>query len=245
MLFRSLLAAVVLSSSGAVRADGQLPPIAPGPHSLMVRGWYGEEEMHPWDAEYSMDDTVVEGTPALRMSYNSRRPEGRWLFRFETTWEPRTGRMISADWNNDGRVMSRCNVRLRDGHLTGSSSNSAELTPLSVTGDVIPDWALGGYLARRKLAAGDTVRVSLVRCLTVRGADALELVPFAGVVESVTAKRGIGGPMVDAWRVQAPGLKAAGVTIAKSDGLVLHTRTIQGSVGYSEDTYVGGVTSSP
>ena len=47
------------------------------------------------------------------------------------------------------------------------------------------------------------------------------------------------GPTVDAWNIQSAGSPGAGATIAESDRLVLHTRTIQGSVEYSEDTYVG------
>ena len=217
-------------------AQAQLTPVRypAGHHELAVRGWFQGEEMEPWEAEYSIGDTLVDGKPALRATYNSRRLGDKWVYHYVATWTPRGD--VTARWVNGRPEPNSCDLSAAAGRISGKTS-SGGAPSASFTGTAIPDFALGAYVSTLSLDDGATVQLTVFRCLA--GAqNSVVMNQFNGTVRSGKARRGW-GDWEPAWIVEGSKEYPARITIAKSDRLVLHTITIQGSVGRSEDSFVG------
>lgn len=227
---------VVAALLSASVAQAQLTPVRypAGHHELAVRGWFHGEEMEPWEAEYSVGDTVVDGKPARRATYNSRRVGDTWAYRFVASWTPNGE--VTARWVNGRPQPSTCDLRAAAGSIEGKTS-SGGMPSVSYSGSAIPDFALGAYISTLALEDGATVKLTVFRCLPGTGNNVVTH-QFSGTVRTGKARRGW-GDWEPAWIVDGTKDYPARVTIAKSDRLVLHTITVQGSVGRSEDSFVG------
>jgi hypothetical protein len=234
------LSVIIASLAVSSITQAQLTPTTnrfpAGKHELAVRGWFQGEEMEPWDAEYSVADTLMNGRPALRVTYNSRRTGDRWNYQFVASWTSKGE--VDARWVNARPQPNSCDLTAANGRITGQTS-SGSVMPVPFTGSAIPDFALGAYVATLPLDEGAVVKLVVFRC-TSGAANQVMMHNFTGTVRSGQARRGW-GDWEPAWIVEGSKDYPSRITIAKSDRVVLHTRTVQGNVGHSEDSYVGTV----
>jgi hypothetical protein len=144
--------------------------------------------------------------------------------------------MASREMGRGRRANSECHLTVAKGEVSGRSLQSAALAPQKVSGPVIVDFALGAWLAGQELGAGDTVRVSVVKCAGANGPDVIEVLPYAAVVREATFARAAGAAAEPAWELEPVGSYGFGAIVARNDRAVLRATTPQGSVGHSIDS---------
>ena len=225
--------AVAVAALACVRpADGQSPDTLAGKYH--VRGFYQDEEMPPWQAALLVRDSTLEGAKGTQVRYRSRLVGGKWLFDYVAVWTS-TGTM-RARLLGDGRAgKSMCELSYAAGTIEGIS-DQGPLTSKAASGAVIPDFAIGGYLSTLNANAGDTVRVTIARCLPQFGAAGITLVPFVGVVRATTYASTSGAVAEAAWEIKGGTEYPAEALIRRRDRMLLSLRIPQGTDAYSIDT---------
>jgi hypothetical protein len=207
----------------------------PSTRSYGVRAWFQGEEMLPWESELTVTDTAVDGGAAVHVHYRSRFVEGRWLFDDVAVWTA-NGSWTAKSVGKGRRGDSSCDLVANAGRVTGSTHVTKELTPRITTERTIPSFAFAAWLSRQELRGGDTVRVTVIRCVPQNGTDAIEAMPFVGTVSAVNWSRAPGAAAEDAWQVEPASDYGGGAIIAKRDRSILRFTTPQGTVGYSIDS---------
>src|SRR6185436_4917231 len=110
-------------------------------------------------------------------------------------------------------------------------------TPVDVTGQAIPDFAVGAALALKPLADGDTIRLTVFRCLPQWNAKAIVTKSLVAVVKSAEASRGAGQSSEPVWQIEGLEPYRMTVRVAKRDRQVLSFTIPEGSVGYQTQTF--------
>ena len=219
---------VVLLALPLLRVESQNAP-GRGTFAYQSRGFFQCDEMETWTAEISVRDTIIGARRAFVMTQRSRFDEGRYRFIQSFAWSDSTPLHV-AMVGHGRRAETECTVDFASGQATARSG--PEVLGSGAAG--IPDFALGAYLSSRALRAGDTLRVTVIRCIP--GAPR----PFTStMVTAVVSERpfeGTNGTSTPAWSI-AGGAEYPFVTyVGKADRVVLSNRLPQGSVGYQIDT---------
>lgn len=231
-----LRVALMLVSVPQSNVHAQHGALAPSTNQYAVRGIFEGTELDPWQSQLTIADTVILSMPAYRATHESRRDGNRFLFTATATWRREGSASTVMYWSNGGRAPSTCFLEQHGAQLKGVIAGQPIERALADARDAIPDFALGAYLAMRAFGAGDTVKVSVVRCLP--GAiTQLEARDVPLIIHSDTATRGGGAPE-EAWFIDSAGLYDIKVWIAKSDRTVLRVELPQGQMGHSIETIV-------
>ena len=175
-----------------------------------------------------------------RFVYSSRPTDDGYRFVYSALWRG-DGRLARAEWKNRGRMPGSCVVKVDGERVGGELGDGTRITVgslASLTGAIVPDFALGAYLASRPLAAGDSVRLTVLRCDPHRGPEAIQFTAASGVVRDTTDAAAAGAAPVPALVVLGASDYAFRAVIARRDGVLLRTVTPQGSVGWSGDRLV-------
>jgi hypothetical protein len=231
------LAVLFLAGSHALSSQAAPHTMPAGRHEYVVRGFFQGDEMEPWASELSVADTTIGGERGVRALYRSRQTDAGWLYTFSAAWS-RQSPVVRAEWINGGQMPGRCSVAMEHGELTGRLDDGTVPAPVRVADYAVTDFAIGAYLAARPLAARDTIRLTMFRCLPVRGVDAIESQPIVSVVRDGEESRGGMGQPEPVWIVEGDKTYPFVAVIAKRDRLLLRSVTPQGSVGYSTESYV-------
>lgn len=230
--FASLVATTLLaiSSAGPLCSQPLSQRLPPGTHEYLVRGWYQDIAMEPWASTLSAADTTVASTPGWRVTYRARQAGDGFLYTYTAIWGP-ASTIMRATWVMAGHAQGTCNVVEDSGELTGTLDDGTIPTPVRVTGSLVPDFAIGAYLASRPLAVGDSIPLTLFRCMPLNGRAAIEAWPVVGVVGRGEEARGSEGTPEPAWIVDAGKDKGFVAVIAMSDRMLLRLETPQGPTG--------------
>ena len=129
--------------------------------------------MEPWASTLSASDTTVERAPGMRVTYNTRQAGDGFLYTYTAVWSPATD-IVHATWVMAGHAQGTCNVTANKGELTGTLDDGIIPTPVRAAGSMVPDFAIGAYLAGRPPAAGDSIPLTLFRCMPLNGRSAIE-----------------------------------------------------------------------
>ena len=234
------LVAVTMILAAAHSLAAQSPPVSmpAGSHVYNVRGFYQGDEMDPWTSELFVGDTTFGNDRGVRTVYQSRESGGSYQYSSSASWSV-LAPVLRAEWINGGQPSnSSCSLLLERGALTGKLGDGSSVASARVAGAAVPDFAIGAFLASRTLAAGDTIKLTMLRCHPERGGSAGESQQIVGVVKGGEEKRGFADHAEPVWIVEGDKNYSFVAVIAKSDHMLLRSVTPQGSVGYSVDSYV-------
>jgi hypothetical protein len=201
--------------------------------------------MAPWKADLEIRDTTVNGARHIVLQHRYVHDVLPSRFDYSVIMTADARSTVSAEWINGGREPSRCMLSIASDSIRGTVrigdvlTRDVKLKSLPLSGDAAPDFAIGPAVALRSLADGDTIRLTIVRCLPQRNDAAITLTPFVGVVASGQAPRAAGAPDEAVWNVVGGGDYPASVTIAKSDRQVFTVTIPQGTVGSQTESYRG------
>jgi hypothetical protein len=210
--------------------------LARGVQQYRVQGFYDGGEMEPWESELSVADTTLGPDAAVRVKYEARRQGAGFLFTYAAIWKRDDAAQTRMTWSGRGRVPSACTLERSGDQIVGQINDTPVAAPVTARLALVPDFALGAYLATRAVQSSDSLRVSVVRCLP--GARTpIEVHEVRLHVKSDSAARGEAG-LEPAWLVQGPSDYAIKVWVAKSDHQILRSEIPQGVHGYSLETYL-------
>ena len=227
-----LLATLLCAETTGAQSKLSVPA---GQHHYVVTGSMNGDAMDPWTSRLSVSDTTRDNQSLVNIHYDSRESPSGFLYAYSAAMNVDATR-VRAEWIGNGHVPSTCALQLERGNITGRVNESVVPTPKSVTGSAVPDFAIGAYLSTRPLAAGDTIRFTMFRCLAHRGLGAIDIVPAVGTLVDSVATRAASSASEPVWSVSGSASYPFAAVIAKRDRMVLRTRTPQGTVGYSTDT---------
>ncbi len=233
---RIAVACLVLAASQPLVSQPSSPALPPGTHEYLVRGWYQDIAMEPWSSTLSARDTTVDGATGTRATYRARQSGDGWLYTYTALWSS-VSPSVRATWVMAGHAQGTCHVVADKGELTGTLDDGTIPTPVRATGTMVPDFAIGAYLAGRTLTAGDTILLTLFRCMPLNGRSAIEAWPVVGVVSTGAETRGAAGQPEPAWIVDAGKDRGFTVVLAVRDRMLLRLETPQGPTGLMTEAY--------
>jgi hypothetical protein len=213
-----------------------------GVHLYRVAGTYQGQQMEPWNAQYELRDTTIDGDAWFTLVHFTPRPMQNATFTYTVRWKKSNSATMVAHYENRGRVRDDCHVTIAPGKITGSINEDLATTPLvpvDVQGTVIPDFAAGSLVALRTLADGDTVRFTSIKCLPYFKDKAITTKPFVGIVRTADVPRTVDARPEPAWVIEGGASYHMVIKIAKRDRQVLELTIPEGSVGEQTLAYAG------
>jgi hypothetical protein len=238
-----IIAAAVLCSTLAYTAPAQLTrEPASGAFAYRITGIFQGQPMAPWRGQFETRDTTLSDKPAVLVSHLVLRPEQNASFLLNAAWTKAPGEtFIRID--NRGREPNQCSLRVAADRatatITGGLDRALEATPVVLKGDVVADFAIGQWLAARRFSDGDTIRVTIIRCLPQFREKAITTLPFVGIVKSGDRPRLPDGPNEPAWIIEGRPDYPMIVMLSKRDRQVLSLTIPQGTVGVETLEFLG------
>jgi hypothetical protein len=238
-----VIAAAVLCSTLCSTARAQLTrDPAAGAFSYRITGVFQGQPMAPWRGQFETRDTTVSDKPALLVSYLVLRPEQNASFLLNAAWTKAPGETVIRI-DNRGRQPNQCSLRVASdratGTITGGLDPAVEAKPVELKGDVVADFAMGHWVAARRISEGDTIRATIIRCLPQFREGAIATLPFAGIVKSGERPRLPDGPNEPAWIIEGRPDYPMVIVLAKRDKQLLSLTIPQGTVGSETLEFLG------
>lgn len=237
MLVRYLYLLLAALLPGVVSAQGSLLKPPSGTQEYGVRGFYDGGEMEPWTSSLTVSDSTIGERAAVRAVYSSRFENGQYQFVHSASWLRADARQMQMKWNNGGHSVSSCSLSVENARLTGNVSSIGTIAPIVLSQTAVPDFALGAYFATLQLQDGDSLRITVVRCLPDVEGNPVQTLDITFKVRKATESRG-DLKAQSAWLLEGSGSYPFKTWISTEDRMVLKMFTPQGSVGHSEDTFV-------
>jgi hypothetical protein len=216
--------------------------LPPGVHLYRVAGTYQGQQMEPWNTQYELRDTVIDGDGWLSLVHFTPRPMQNATFTYTARWKKSSPGTMVVHYENRGRTRDDCELTIASGKITGVAKTDLATTPLvpaEAPGVVMPDFAAASLLALRTLANGDTIRFTSVKCLPYFKEKAITTKPFVGVVRSADVPRTVDAKPEPAWVIEGAESYRMIIRIAKSDRQVLEFTIPEGVGGEQTQAYAG------
>ena len=231
-----LVIAICFCAFWFARSAGAQTP--PGKYGYVVTGVAEGEEMAPWRSVTTLSDTVIAGHRTLGVRYQSRESLNGFLFDY-TTFLNAGGVVGMTRWVGMSHRPATCTVQITDGSAAGTLNEGQVLTSRRLSGPAVPEFAAASYVALQRLADGDTIRFTSIRCLPFRGAEAIDVHLFAGVVKSDVTNRAGPASAEPTWVITGDSAYPLVLVLAKRDLVPLRIEVPQGTVGHSTETFDG------
>jgi hypothetical protein len=199
--------------------------------------------MDPWRSETEVRDSV-QGRNSLLVVREHVIHNGH-PFDHVALLTPDGKNAIRADWVSAGREPSQCHLNFKDNVIEGSVS-LGDLLPRNIaaksvtfSGDAVPDFAVPSTVALRPLNDGDSLTLTVVRCLPQWNDGAIQAIRTSAVVHTGKAPRAAGAPDEAVWITEGSREYPFVLVVAKSDGQLLSATMPEGTVGSQTLLYRG------
>ncbi len=206
----------------------------------VVGGEIQGQQMDPWEANWMVRDTMVDGKKIVAITHNTIQTATSATFAETTLLDPITGRALQFFGRDNGRAPGTYSLRLATGRLQGTSQPDGDVAgqlDVALAESSIPSSAVPFVLAARELKEGDSIAIHL---FTFQGStNNVFQYDLSGVASSGSFQRAGAAAPEAVWIITGNGAYPAKYVIAKSDRSVLQVVFPQGSVGTETDTYAG------
>lgn len=237
-MLRSLLVVplLVVGPTALTAQSTRVPPS--GAHNYQVTATYEGQPMMPWMSQAVIGDTVLDGEPALSVTYNSREDGEGWRFVYRSAvaltdlWSPR------ATWDGNGRAgPAHCIADVADGVVRIADAYGERSS--AHDGVLIPDFTLVPVLSTLPLAHDRTFELTVYRCNAdpTQAATVRVWSIVATVTTGVHARQN--GQPEPVWIVRTTGGFDIEAIIAQADRLAIEVTTDQSGMGTMTERYVG------
>lgn len=234
--------AVFLVVAGALPAQS-LRPTPRGVQQFEVQGVFEGMPMDPWRSETEMRDSV-QGRNSSIVVREHEIHNGQ-PFDHVALITPDGRNATRADWVNAGREPSQCHLTFKENVIEGSVSlgdllpRNIAAKPVAFSGDAVPDFAIPWTVALRQLNDGDSLKLTVVRCLPHWNDAAIQTIRVNAVVHTGKAPRAAGAPDEAVWITEGSREYPFVIVVAKSDGQLFSATMPEGTVGSRTLLYRG------